>query len=113
MVDEKVPANSRAGVDVNACGEVGVLGHHTGNDRDVQEKQFVGNPADGNGVKAGIGEDDLVLVPRRGVAVKGRLYVGLQIVLDPGQLIEKGGGQLLAPRAADRLFRFAVVRMVQ
>ena len=75
MVDEELLADGRAGVDVDARLRVGVLGHHARQQRHAELVEHVGQAVDGDGVEAGVAEDDLVEALGRGVAPVGRAHV--------------------------------------
>ena len=52
------------------------LSHHSWDERDIKVVQFVSDPMDRDGLKAGIAKDDFILALASGVAVKGGLNVG-------------------------------------
>ena len=79
VVDEEVVADLRAGVDVDAGAAVGPLGHHAGNERDVELVELVGQAIDGDRFQAGVAEDHFVERLAGRVAVVGGLDVGGQI----------------------------------
>ena len=95
VVDEEVSADLRPGVDVDAGAAVGVFRHDPGDKGHLQLVEHVGQAVDGDGVKAGIGDDHLRLVGGGGVTVVGGLEVRFHIGPDLGQLFQKGRGQVL------------------
>ncbi|MEY5026869.1 MAG: hypothetical protein RLZZ244_2397 [Verrucomicrobiota bacterium] len=60
MVDEEVAADAGAGVDVDSGSGVGPLGHHAGEEGDVEVVEEMGHALDGDGFEEGIGDDDFV-----------------------------------------------------
>ena len=110
VVDEEPRADLCAGVDVDTGAAVGVLRHHPGDHGDVPQVQLVGDAVYEYGEQAGIGEDDLLLVRGRRVAVKGGLDVRHQCLLDTGQLLQylmgqRTGGEGLLLRQRQRHLR--------
>ena len=101
MVDEEAVADGGAGVDVDAGDGVGVLAHDAGDQRHLGLVQQMGQALDGDRLEAGIGDDDLVLAFGGGVAVHGRLNVGLEDFPQLGKLFqEMQGGVGGQPAAA-------------
>ena len=77
MVDEEVFTYRSAGMDVDAGYAVGMLCHHSGQHRNAQGVEHMGQAVNHNGKQAGIGEDDLISTGGRRVSVIGCLHVGL------------------------------------
>ena len=94
MVDEEIVADLRSGMDVYARVAVGILGHHPGQDGDLQMIQLMGHPVHQNGKQAGVGEQDLLPGSGSGVAVKGGLQIHLHLLRDLGQLCYHFRGQI-------------------
>ena len=78
VIHEEVRADLRARMQVHAGAGVRPLGHDARNERDVVEIEFVRQPLHGDGFDERIRDDDFLLARRGGVAVEGRLGVGLQ-----------------------------------
>ena len=69
VVDEKVVADRRAGVDIDTGELVGIFGHHARQHGDAHFVQPVRYPVNADRFKRGIGEHDLVAAHCGGVAV--------------------------------------------
>ena len=89
MVDAEVPADGGLRVNVDARDTVGVLCHHSRNQRHLQHIELVGDAVDGDGQKSRVGEDDVLLAVGRRVAVKCRLQIRIQKLSYPGYLLEE------------------------
>ena len=94
VVDEKVIADLRAGVDVDARDLVGVLGHHPRQHRHLHAVEDVGHAVDADRLKGGIGKHDLHRAPGGGIPVVGRVKIGRQSRLDLGELLHELPHQL-------------------
>ena len=77
VVNEEVLADSCAGVDVDTGDAVRMLGHNSRQHRYIQKIQFVSQTVDSDGIQTGVGENDLCHTGGGGVAVIGRLQIGL------------------------------------
>ena len=76
-----------ARMDVDAGAAVGVLRHHPGDHGHLPQVQLVGNAVYEDGEQPRIGENDLLLVRRRRIAVEGGFNVRHQHLLYPRQLL--------------------------
>ena len=95
VVDEEVGADGGAGVDVNTGTAVSVFGHHAGDDGHMAQIQLACHAIGEDGEQARIGENDLLLVPRRRVAVENSLHICQQHRLNGGQTLDDLSGQHL------------------
>ncbi len=95
VVDEEAGADAGAGMDVDAGLGVGMLGHHARNQRHAEQQDLVGDAVNGDGLEAGIAEDDLVEALGGRVALEGGLDVLLQDQADVGHALEQLDGLLL------------------
>ena len=89
VVDEKVVADRRAGVDIDTGELVGIFGHHARQHGDAHFVQPVRYPVNADRFKRGIGEHDLVAAHCGGIAVVSGLNVGFQAGLDLRDLFKK------------------------
>ena len=95
MVDEKVPPDRGAGMDVDARLPVGVFRHDPGQHGYIQFVEFVGQAEDHDGVHTGIAIDDLVRAEGRRIAVELGLYGGIDEIPDFRDARQEFQGQLL------------------
>ncbi len=65
-------------MDVNSRLLMGILIHHPGDERDIHDKELMSYPVDGQGLDAGVGEDDLPKVTCGWVPFKGCTGIHLQ-----------------------------------
>ena len=89
MIDEKPPADRGAGMDIDAGLAVGVLGHHAGDQRDVETIKLVGHAINGHGRKARVAKDDLVGALGGRVALERGLHVFGQCVTQLGKRLQE------------------------
>ena len=89
VIDEEIPADRRAGMDIDARVAMRVLGHHARQERHLQRVQTMRQPVNADRLEGGIGQHDLLAAARGGVAVIGGLNVGFQRFGDAGQRVEK------------------------
>ena len=92
VVDEKVFADARAGVEIGAGAFVGVFGEHAGQKRHAEAVEFVGEALQRDDQDAGVGQDDLLGGARGGISGVGGLDVGLDDAAQLGQAGQHGVG---------------------
>ena len=59
MVDVKIGPDLSSRIDVDSCFAVGIFGHHSGYNRDMEFVGYVSDPIDHDGIKTRIAKDDL------------------------------------------------------
>ena len=89
VIDEEPPADRGAGMDIDAGLAVCVLGHHPGDQRNVETIKLVSHAINGDGRQAGVAKDDLVGALGGRVAVKRGLHVFGQSVAQLGQRLQE------------------------
>ncbi len=89
MVDEKILAYGRAGVNVNARAGVGHFGNDAGNHRHVKPVEHMGDAVMQHGVHGGIAENGLAGAGGRRVALVGGLGVARQQAADLRQALHE------------------------
>ena len=78
MVDEKVTADGRAGMDVDSGKPVGVFRHHPRQERDFHLVKLMGETIDADRLERRIGQDDLTLACSCRISFVGRPDIGVQ-----------------------------------
>ena len=81
MIDEKVLANLRPGVDFDTRLAVGILGHDAGNNGNLHLVQNMGNAVNGNGKQTGIRENNLRLALCRRIPFKNSINIRFSRIL--------------------------------
>src|ERR1700722_3983921 len=99
VVDEKVRADLRAGMKVDAGAAMRPFRHDAGDEGDVLEVKLVREALDGDGLDEGVCDDDFLFAERGGVAFVGGFDVGLQQVADPGKFAEEFDRQRMSSGA--------------
>ena len=114
VVDEEIFANRGARVDIYTGEAVGILGHHTWNQRHTEKEEFVSQAVHKDRVETRVGKDDLIRIVGCRVAVVACLDVGHQHLPDgrnPGQkLIYQRSGLLQGCFGACRRIFFPVLQ---
>ena len=85
VIDEKVRADARAGMDVDAGAAVRPFGHHAWQDGCASGVEHMCQALDGDGFDERIGENDFLAEKRGGVALIGGGDVGAEQFTDFGQ----------------------------
>ena len=113
VVDEEIPSQLRARMDVNPRDAVRVFGHDARDQRDAEFVKFVRDPVDHGRIDAGIGGDHLVPAERGGIALERGLDVRGEIFADLRDRPEKRIHDLFAA-VQDRIVRqFPALRIEQ
>ena len=114
VVDEEIFANRGTRVDIYTGEAVGILGHHTWNQRHTEKEEFVSQAVHKDRVETRVGKDDLIRIVGCRVAVVACLDVGHQHLPDgrnPGQeLIYQRSGLLQGCLGACRRIFFPVLQ---
>src|SRR5512145_2442084 len=82
VIDEKVLADRRAGVNIDSGFRMGRLAHDPRDQRDIRPVQFIGDPVRADRLDARIGNDDLLETLGGRIAVVGGLNVALEQFAD-------------------------------
>ena len=98
MIDEEALADVGGGVDVNACFLVGEFRQHTRGQGHAVQVERVGQPIEGNGIEAGIGENDFVQTLGCGVPLENGLGIGLHGLMELPQPLGEALWKLGGPR---------------
>ena len=96
VIDEKILADIRAGMDVDARLAVRPLGHHARYERHGKLVQQMGQPVNGDGLQARIAENHFVQRLAGRIAGISGLDVHCQNFAKVGQLLQKSHGLCLA-----------------
>ena len=99
VVDEKVRADLRAGMNVGAGALVGVFRKHARQERYAELVHHMGQALERDDQDARIGEDDFLDAARGGVAMVGGGDVGLDDLAHFRQAAKRLHGELARPRA--------------
>ena len=89
MVDEKVRANVRAGMEVDSGPAVRPLGHDAWDERHATSVKLISHPLHCNRLDKRIGHHNLLMAECGGVAGVSGLNVGLEHFTDRGEAAEK------------------------
>ena len=99
MIDKKVGANPRAGMQIHPRAAMGPFGHDPWNERDVFQIKLMGQPLDCDRLHERIGDDNFFLAEGGGIAVVSRFGIGAQDLANAWQAAEEFQGQLAGGRA--------------
>ena len=95
MIDGKMMTDGGSGMYVYTCLSVSHLGDYSGNQRNTQQEQFVGNPVIRQSPYHGITADNLAIRICCGISIISCFHIGGKNISQSRQSLDKFCGNLL------------------